>query len=376
MKIEWTDDECGAAEDARGVAISVSASDPCADRWRVAIEAVMTRAVERYLARASGQVKEDEKELRDTITYAWSDDDDVHAADHAALSRLSALANEAGALRAKVAELEQETKDLLTASREVLALRAEVDALKSRCAVLRDRAQTAEREMLLARQQVEHLKGIVIPGAGWKERALSAGSRLAAIRERANARDVCERFRDEGITEGLRWVLEGDAPNSPGIPEGSPNVSTVSNGSGEAPHDIYQCHVENCPECGRVIASEIEAKGPAAVAVGFASAAGLPVRMVHRWPCSPTCTHDDAANPGHPERVKERSEAVIKASGPLGEDTSEEARAYDAGLTTGYDNGAEDMRAACLSAVCEMYNRQGGCVSVQDLKAAIEGAAP
>jgi hypothetical protein len=27
------------------------------------------------------------------------------------------------------------------------------------------------------------------------------------------------------------------------------------------------------------------------------------------YPCSPTCTHDDAATPGHPERVKERSEA-------------------------------------------------------------------
>jgi hypothetical protein len=37
-----------------------------------------------------------------------------------------------------------------------------------------------------------------------------------------------------------------------------------------------------------------------------------------RYPCSPTCTHDDAANPGHPERVKNMSARFRRA---MGQDT-------------------------------------------------------
>jgi hypothetical protein len=35
---------------------------------------------------------------------------------------------------------------------------------------------------------------------------------------------------------------------------------------------------------------------------------------VERYPCSPTCTHDDATTPGHPERVRERSEGFLAAA--------------------------------------------------------------
>jgi len=68
----------------------------------------------------------------------------------------------------------------------------------------------------------------------------------------------------------------------------------------------------------------------------------------------------------------------VKAVGDLGEDTTEEARAYDAGLTTGYDNGAEAMRAACWEAVkgqLQVFGMADGLLE-SVLKKAIEGATP
>jgi hypothetical protein len=81
-----------------------------------------------------------------------------------------------------------------------------------------------------------------------------------------------------------------------------------------------------------------------------------------RYPCSSTCTHDDARTPGHPERVKERSEAV------------EVLRAADS-----YAEGAEAMRAACWEAVQALLRQQG--FTPDDplwvaTKGVIEGAAP
>lgn len=79
-----------------------------------------------------------------------------------------------------------------------------------------------------------------------------------------------------------------------------------------------------------------------------------------RYPCSPTCTHDDAATPGHPERVRERSEAF---------------RYLDP--QKHYDDGAEAMRAACLEAVQREGQKFGlSTVAMAQFKAAIEGAAP
>jgi hypothetical protein len=90
------------------------------------------------------------------------------------------------------------------------------------------------------------------------------------------------------------------------------------------------------------------------------------VRAVKRFPCSPACTHDDARTPGHPERVKERSEAF-------------EQLVCDHEDSTVYHKGAEAMRAACWEAVAarlevEGYDRGGALLL--GLKAAIEGATP
>lgn len=90
-----------------------------------------------------------------------------------------------------------------------------------------------------------------------------------------------------------------------------------------------------------------------------------------RYPCSPTCTHDDAATPGHPERVKERSEAVNEAVDvPADHDWGE--REPDP-----YQRGAEAMRAACLEAAQRVGQTLGlGPTEMEMFKSAIEGAVP
>lgn len=96
----------------------------------------------------------------------------------------------------------------------------------------------------------------------------------------------------------------------------------------------------------------------------------------HRYPCSPTCTHDDARTPGHPERVKERSEAANDAAGKMHGDYAD---GFDAGLTRGYDDGAEAMRAACWEAVQHALAMDGFSADHtlrRILKHSIEGAVP
>lgn len=82
-------------------------------------------------------------------------------------------------------------------------------------------------------------------------------------------------------------------------------------------------------------------------------------RAQHRWPCSPTCTHDDAWTPGHPERVKALSKEM----------TDMEPDAFE--------QGAEAMRAACWEAVARFCDLEGlNRYQREALMAAIEGATP
>lgn len=90
-----------------------------------------------------------------------------------------------------------------------------------------------------------------------------------------------------------------------------------------------------------------------------------------RHPCSSTCTHDDAATPGHPERAKERSEEFTAKMAEHQETADAVAKARE--------DGVEAMRTACWEVVrpeCETegYDSRGHFMS--RLKAAIEGAAP
>lgn len=126
-----------------------------------------------------------------------------------------------------------------------------------------------------------------------------------------------------------------------------------------------------------------------------------PLCGTERYPCSPTCTHDDAATPGHPERVKERSEVFSTATGgDYGGEIREEHEEPECGAIQeqeesdlqpvqrgphprnlheeAYDDGAEDMRAACLRDVLVVLAVLGvdDRYVVGRLKSAIEGAVP
>lgn len=104
------------------------------------------------------------------------------------------------------------------------------------------------------------------------------------------------------------------------------------------------------------------------------------IRAIKRHPCSPTCAHDDAATPGHPERVKERSEAVVATLADPSSETDDSCAAIDAAAESdAYDRGAEAMRAACWEAVQEKAHVIGLSLHpyfMSELKSAIEGATP
>jgi hypothetical protein len=270
---------------------------------------VATLEAELARLKPSGQVAEDVHSIKAVIWAAMVPPITVEQAD-AALSRLAAGAQEAEALRAKVAE-------------EVDgAARAEVERLNAELAL----SENGRKR--------------------WKERALAAEARLAAIRERATSEDGRTKAY-EGLSHPInvamavaQWVLEGDAPQEEAKVQEMPERS---------PYERWP-HAE-------------------------------------RFPCGPNCTHDDATTPGHPERVKERSEAVngltLTATheglpgdvliSPSGSGNDGGGKAKD----LHFERGAEAMRAACLWEVRNWAQRVGlGEYEMDMLKAVIEGAVP
>lgn len=283
----------------------------------------------------SGQVAEDERTVRVALPPDW----DIPGA---ALSRLVAGAQEAEALRAKVAEIEAAEARQREAKRESYreahrleqerdAARAEMERLK---AGLNDK-EVARKLLELARDRL-------------RERAASAESRLAAIRKRVGK---MTRGADK---DELRWLVreDGGAPqeDSDQCPRGDHHISEHAQGGKH-------------PPCG-----------------------------TERYPCSPTCTHDDAATPGHPERVRERSEAFTTSTQSLAngyvrmDDHAATAGApgwlgsEPLGLARreGFNEGAEAMRTACLLAfintICDKYGISEASPR-EDGRLAIEGAA-
>lgn len=222
-------------------------------------------------------------------------------------------------LKEKDARIAWVEKKWAEASAAKSALRAEVERLKAHYT---NREASYEGVIASLRREAEEQR----------KRAEVAESRLAAVRERfLNTAEINERLQGIDSTAwqkawgALRWVLEGDATNSPRLPESSPNLSMPSNGSGH-------------------------------------------------YPCSDTCTHGDAATPGHPERVKERSEAFEQLVW-----SKERSADWRFGFEDGKERGAEAMRAACWEAVASLLTVEGLCDSdalYNQLKRAIESATP
>lgn len=270
--------------------------------------------------------------------------------------RLAALAQEAEPLRAKVAEVEALKAGTEVAWREEMRrlreARAEVERLRVENASMGQRWMRAigDRDALAVRLQV-------------------AESRLAAIRARAEDTQALLSRGLDGLLGVARWVLDGDAPNLPKILEGSGNPSTASNGSGEVPQEdnvpvLPGDFALTCSACKQVTPHRWK-PSPEAGNFWRCSECGEP-SSAKRYPCSSTCTHADAETPGHPERMKERSEAFRE---PCDHEDS-----------TVYHRGAEAMRAACWEAVQEAlepgFPREGWQLLWDTLKAAVDGVKP
>lgn len=300
------------------------------------------------------------------------------------LGHIAAQGATVATLQAKVAELEtahtRTREHLLDKEDECKNLRAEVERLKR---------EVNDKEV--ARKLLERARDRN------RARAASAESRLAAVRERSGAETTWQRYlllRGDpraAWAEIVRFMLNGDAPNAPGFPDVSTQDAQAVCAEIGIAHGPVKCH----HGCTR--GSEGEDDG---LAPRTRDHARLTDEMTHypevmevrtlthgmvgheqttvvsvRYPCSDTCTHDDAATSGHPERVKEHKsalDAVLRAN-------YDAARADDdnsAAESDSYDRGAEAMRAACWEAVQRKIWQHGLHNLEADFKAAIEGATP
>lgn len=397
----WSDEE---ARDARQKGDAANRSDGACFLSLEAIRAIMTRAVELAAARAGTVTAEETARLRA----------DLEQGEYWGMKRQAALLDShttQGAtvvtLQAKVAELENERTALLeqhrreieTVARSRDALQAKVGELDRMWRAEKTTADRYEEERDTFRAEVERLKtenaqasaactNLSERGDYWKQRAMTAESRFAAIRERVeNKVEAGHRLRmaivyteptrawsaakyEDRAAEFGRWLLEGDAPNP----------STTSNGSSTMAPDQQHADLQRLTGADPEKAKKIRA--PHAFVAGPDGSSDFChfsdgdrmcgwERSAHQWPCSPTCTHDDAAQEGHPERVKERSEAVAADLNRAAERSSD----WWTGYSEGHDVGADKMRAACLEAVTN-YMRAGFGGMPPALKAAVEGAAP
>lgn len=341
----WTDEQQQHLKEAYGAAF---ASDP--GGVAAGVIAVADLAVSLFLARASGQVKDDVGLISLYLLKMQGEVPPTGDAEDA-IARLQALAHEAESLRAKVAEMESqvvaEREYRYERVREVqVPLRAEVERLK--------------KENAECHRGIEEMRGYLSEA---NKRKQSAESRLSAVREIVmkvrnvprGAHETADPY-DRGFGDG--WArrgavlrseidaLEGDTPNHSMPSNGSDTMSTAQQ------HDGLQRLTGAVPVC--------------ICRLGM----GLPC-FAARHPCSPTCTHDDAATPGHHERVEERSETV--------NDTLEHIAWSDErrhGYEDGWDKGAEAMRAACWEQVVTLLVKHGLQNLREEFKRAIEGAAP
>lgn len=207
-------------------------------------------------------------------------------------------------------------------------------------------------------------------------RLAAAAQRMGQTRKRSLEPANIERLISEkGLPAAMQWVL-GDGCLACGA---------------EKANDIPPALCAGC---------EAEANSP-----GFPD--GSPI-----YPCSPACTHPDAATPGHPERVRERSARFDDAAhhalvgsvtahmreapvaGPYDDAMKygpEVRGAYERGqsdalhdaveagravVQEAYNHGAEAMRAACWEAVRRVSETAGAHGLLPILQAAIEGATP
>ena len=324
------------------------------------VRKIATCAVELVQARGGTMTAERIADLRESMASLKQKHPAIAEEIGEALRHTTSQGSTVATLQAKVAELEHHLKNTrsdlaathrnwVVATNERDALRAEVERLRADIVQARETAQRfmdneeiTRGERDAARREGENLKRQTVNFAAqkWERRANVAESRLAAIRER------------------LRDMAHEDDTDAP-VP------AEIRAGWHAARKHLSEVLESDAPQ---------EAKELVKVVTLKTGMVGGPTKtdVFVSYPCSDTCTHDDAATPGHPERVKERSEAVVEATARA----DQAFRSYGHGAEDGYQEGAEAMRAACWEAVRHRLWNHGLYQYTQDFKAAIEGAAP
>jgi hypothetical protein len=248
-----------------------------------------------------------------------------------------------------------------------------------------------------------------------RERAEAAEERLKWARARV------ERMPRGPDKDELRWRLSSESSPRP-APDYAPEHLS---GLRAACAELSWAHVRLCEQVNRLLPREPQCRPPLAkhpeegrCAAPFAAGSpcwlepghsGAHEATPYRYPCSPTCTHDDAATPDHPERVMERSATFTQTCMDSGhtmtatgcgqcapnatsfavvqvrEARSDEFTAKMAehqetaeAVASAREDGMEAMRAACLSETERVFEEGGlrNTAIYTRLVAAIEGAAP
>lgn len=317
--MDWSEEELNEGE--RVMTYPVNPPKGSTHR-RETVRAIMTRAVELAAARGGTMTAEE----MDAARYAVSSGDSAEAdfTDHwgaKVFEHISALGARNAVLEAEL-ELARKGFDAGSpAEATIRTLEEEAVSLKERLSA----AEEANREIVRRAQKAESLLGREqTAGRLWHGRVEAAADELSDI----------------GAGECGRLDI----------------VTRVK---------MLKARCATLSAAGQVLSAHAESGGTGC----FACDTGF--RPPERHPCPPTCTHDDAATPGHPERVKERGEQWEAITL-----TDAEAAGFDEGMSRGFDAGAEAMRAACLKTVREWCERNGFHGAYPSLKEDIEGATP
>jgi hypothetical protein len=320
-------------------------------------EAIAKLATLARSAVPSGQVAEDLERLRWVVASFG-----FHTAVHRELaeSALSRLA--AGAQRAKdwedsfhrvnheLARTQQERLTWMHKAEEMVAENARLDAAerRSRAEAVR---RTKERDEL--RSEVERLKELSdrwsADAKAWKDDAEEQRKRAEKV-EAAEA-DFQRRVKDEALAMGLE--------------------PRYCNAASRAIIDELACRLCK-PDASADMPSLVET---VTVTGGMVGHSQKIIAQATRYPCSLTCTHDDARNPGHAERARQRSEVWTAESVAAfnGCQNDRERVCYGAG----WEKGLDSMREACWEAIQPLLTEIGlGPLEKERWKDAIESSAP
>lgn len=244
----------------------------------------------------------------------------------AKVEEMTILIEQANGVLAKTAS----ERNAAIAEVERLKARSEAEIAELRRAVQHEatRRKNAERDTSAAESRLAAVRRASVPVAQYIRRCHETGRGVETVVVQGEDSAILMSVDAQVFLD----VLDSDAPNSPGILDGSggtldptdglpepkirATMRVVSGGAEEERRELQALGVEVPQEVKGQCPAFAWCCHPAGHAGFHEEAPGVAPRSLtrpDRFPCSPTCTHDDAATPGHPERVRQRSEAFTEA---------------------------------------------------------------